>query len=89
MGGSYQIILQQFKRAIRVAIILGNAMHKLGHLHYVRESMEEVANASTAHHSNNKWNPSHNGYAGWYNAHTPNWYQTYLKFRNGFFCGLL
>jgi hypothetical protein len=50
-GGAYQIMLQQFRRAIRVSIIQGNANHKLGRLHYVRESMEEAANASTAHHS--------------------------------------
>jgi hypothetical protein len=52
---------QQFRRAIGVAIVRGNAKHKLGRLHYVGESiMEEAANASTAHHSTNKWNPSHN-----------------------------
>ncbi len=88
-GGAYQIMLQQFRRAIGVAIVQGNAKHKLGPLHYVRESMEEAANASTAYHSTNKWNPSHNGHTGWYNAHTPNGYQTYLQFRNGFFCRLL
>ncbi len=31
-GGSYQIMLQQFRRAIGVAIIGGNAKHKLGRL---------------------------------------------------------
>jgi hypothetical protein len=36
------------------AIVQGNAKHKLGRLHYVHESMEEVANASTARHSTNK-----------------------------------
>ncbi len=50
-GGAYQIMLQQFRRAIRVAIVQGNAKHKLGRLRYVRESMEEAANASTANHS--------------------------------------
>ncbi len=88
-GGAYQIMLQHFRRAIGVAIIQGNAKHKLERLHYVRESMEEAANVITAHHSTNKWNPSHNGHADWYNAHKPNGYQTYLQFRNGFFCGLL
>jgi hypothetical protein len=51
--------------------------------------MKEAANASIAHHSANKWNPSHNRHAGWYDAYTLNGYQTYLQFRNGFFCGLL
>ena len=68
-------MLQQSRRAIGVAILQGNAKHKLGCLKYVCESMEEGANASTAHHSANKWNPSHNGHAGWYNAHTPNGYE--------------
>jgi hypothetical protein len=88
-GGAYQIMLQHFRRAIGVVIIRGNAKHKLGRLHYVHDSMEETANASTAHHCANKWNPSNNGHASWYNAHTPNGYQTYLQLRNGFFCGLL
>jgi hypothetical protein len=82
-------MLQQFRRAIRVAIVQGNAKHKLSHLHYVRESMEEAANVSNTHHSAIKWNSSHNGHAGWYNAHTPNGYQTYPQFKNGFCCGLL
>jgi hypothetical protein len=30
-GGAYQIVFQQFKRAIEVAIVQGNAKHKLGH----------------------------------------------------------
>ncbi len=63
-GGAYQIMLQQFRRAIWVAIVRGNAKHKLGRLHYVCKSIEEAADASTAHHSTNKWNPSHNGHAG-------------------------
>jgi hypothetical protein len=46
-GGAYQIMLQQFRGAIGVAIVRGNAEHKLGCLHYVRESMEEAANAGT------------------------------------------
>ncbi len=82
-------MLQQFRRAIGVVIVQGKAKHKFGSLHYVRESMEEAANVSTAHYDANKWNPSHNQHASWYNAHTPNGYQTYLQFRNGFFCGLL
>lgn len=30
-------------------------------------------------------NPSHNGHAGWYNAHKPNGYEAYIQFWNGFF----
>ncbi len=89
-GGAFQIMLQKFRRAIGVAIVQGNAMHKFGcFLHYVCESMEEAADLRTAHHSANEWNPSHNGHAGWCNAHTAPGYKTYLQFRNGFFFGLL
>jgi hypothetical protein len=63
-GGAYQIMLQQFRRAIGVAIVQGDAKHKLRHMHYVCESMEEASNASTAHHSANKWKPRHNGHTG-------------------------
>ncbi len=63
-GGAYQIMLQQFRRAIGVAIVQGSVKLKLGRLHYVRESMEKAANASTAHHNANKWNPSHIRHAG-------------------------
>ena len=38
-GGALQIMIQQFRRAVGVAIVQGNAKHKLGHLHYVRESV--------------------------------------------------
>jgi hypothetical protein len=55
-GGAFQIMLQQFKRAIGVAIVQGNAKHKLGCLHNVGESMEKVDSVSTTHHSANKWN---------------------------------
>ncbi len=53
-GGAYQIMLQQFRRAIGVVIIQGNAKPKVGPPHYVHKSMVEAANASTAHHSTNK-----------------------------------
>ena len=39
-GGALQIMIQQFRRAVGVAIVQGNAKHKLGHLHYIRDSME-------------------------------------------------
>ena len=35
-GGALPIMLQQFRRAIGVAIIQGQANHKLARLHYVR-----------------------------------------------------
>jgi hypothetical protein len=63
-GGAFQIMLQQFRRAMGVAIVQSNAKHKLGHLHCIGEIVEEGANVSTAHHNANMWNPSHNGHAG-------------------------
>jgi hypothetical protein len=63
-GGVFQLMLHQFRRAIGVAIVRGNAKYELGCLHYICESMEEAASASTAHHSTNRWNPSQNGHAG-------------------------
>ena len=39
-GGASPIMLQQFKRAIGVAIVSGNARHKLGRLHYVRSRQQ-------------------------------------------------
>jgi len=48
-GGAFPIMLQQFKRAIGVAIVRGNAKHKLGRLHYVRATPEEAAAVCRAH----------------------------------------
>ena len=44
-GGSFQIMLQQLRRAVGVAIVSGYAKHKLRCLHCVQESAEEAANA--------------------------------------------
>jgi hypothetical protein len=88
-GGSFQIMLQQLRRAVGVAIVSGNAKHKLRCLHYVQESAEEAANASTAYRIGNKWNRRHNWHTGWYDAHTPNGYEKCLQFWNGFFFGML
>jgi len=43
-GGALPIMIQQFRRAIGVAIVSGNAKHKLTRLHYVRATAEEAAN---------------------------------------------
>jgi hypothetical protein len=42
-GGAYAIMLQQFRRAIGVGIVWGQAKHKLARLHYVRETAAEAA----------------------------------------------
>ena len=50
-GGAFPIMLQQFKRAIGVAIVRGNANHKLGRMHYVRGTAEEAAYTCRSTHS--------------------------------------
>jgi len=47
--------------AITVAIVHGNVKYKCGKLDYVCKTVEKAASASTAHHTDNKWNPSQNG----------------------------
>ena len=83
-GGAFPIMLQQFKRAIGVAIVRGNAKHKLGRLHYVRATPEEAAAVCRAHHSDNRWKPSQNGRASWYSDHVPEGYGTFEQFHNGY-----
>ena len=53
-GGAFSIMLQQFKRAISVTIVRGNAKHKLGRLHYVCATAAEAAAVCRAHHSENR-----------------------------------
>ena len=60
-GGAFPIVLQQFRRAIGVAIVRGNARHKLSRLHYVRTTPEEAAATCRANHSNNRWKQHQHG----------------------------
>ena len=46
-GGTYPIMLQQFKREIGVAIVCGKAKHKLAQLYYVRAKSHGGAAAFT------------------------------------------
>ena len=86
-GGAFPIMLQQFRRAIGVAIVRGNARHKLGRLHYVRTTPEEAAATCRANHSNNRWKQHQHGRTSWFSQHTPDGYRTYEQFRNGYdFC---
>ena len=82
-GGAYRILLQQFKRAVGVAIVRGQAMHKIGRLHYIRGTAAEAAAAAAAHHSSNRWRPGQNGRARWYSDHVPEGYGAFEQFRNG------
>jgi len=83
-GGAFPIMLHQFRRAIGVAIVRGNAQHKLGRLHYVRATPEEAADACRANHSSNRWNSQRHGQSNWFSQHTPDGYGTYEQFRNGY-----
>ena len=60
-GGALPIMMQQFKRAIGVAIVRGNANHKLGRIHYVRGSKEEAAYTCNCNHSDYRYKPSGRG----------------------------
>lgn len=83
-GGAFPIMLQQFRRAIGVAIIRGQANHKLARLHYVRATREEAAATCRANHSNNKWKPGQSSRASWFSEHIPEGYGTFEQFRNGY-----
>ncbi len=52
---AFSIMFQQFKREIGVAIILGQAKHKMARIHYVRATEGEAKAASNSHHSENRW----------------------------------
>ena len=82
-GGAYPIMLQQFKHAIGVAIVHGNAMHKIGRLHYTRATAAEAAAAAEAHHGSNRWRPGLNGQAQWFSDHVSEGYGTFEQFCNG------
>ena len=83
-GGAFPIMLHQFKRALGVAIVRGNAQHKLSRLHYVRATPEEAADACSANHSSNRWESHRHGRSNWFSQHTPDGYGTYEQFRNGY-----
>ena len=86
-GGVFPIMLHQFKRAVGVAIVRGNANHKLGRLHYVRGMADEAAHACKTTHSDWRYKTSQRGGSNWYSAHTPEGYATVQQFQNGYnFC---
>ena len=82
-GGAYPIMLQQFRRAIGVAIACGNARHKLGRLHYVRSTADEAAHTCRRSHSAHRWRANQIGRATWFSEHVPEGYATFEQFRNG------
>ena len=82
-GGAFPVMLKQFRRAIGVAIVRGNANLKLARLYYVRATAEEAAATCGANHSNNKWRPGQNSGASWFTEHVPEGYGAFEQFRNG------
>jgi hypothetical protein len=54
-GGAFQIMHQQFRRAIGCATVRGQAKLTLGRLHYVRATREEAASVCKSHHSDNRY----------------------------------
>ena len=86
-GGAFPIMLQQFRRAIGISIIRGQAKLRLSRLHYVRETVAEAADICKQNHSERRWNPNHNGHSSWFSEHCPEGYGTFEQFRNGYeFC---
>ena len=83
-GGAFPIMHQQFRRAIGVALVRGNALHKLARLHYVRATAREAAYTARAHHSENRWRPGDSGGANWFREHTAPGYGVFEQFRNGY-----
>jgi len=57
IGGIYNIILNQFRRAIRCAIIRGHVQHKLRSLYYAQAISAEAASVYScrANHSKSNW----------------------------------
>ena len=51
-GGSFPLILQQFRRDIGVAIVRGNTNHKLGILYYVKGTSHEAGSTYRSNYSN-------------------------------------
>ena len=76
-GSAYPIMLQQFRRAIGVAIACGNARHKVGCLHYVRSTADEAAHTCKRSHSAHRWRANQNGRATWFSEHVPAGYTTF------------
>ena len=68
-GGAFPILLQQFRRAIGVAILRGNTNLKLGRLHYVRGMAGEAANTFRTNHSGYIYKISQKEGSGRYSVH--------------------
>ena len=78
-------MLQQFRRAIGVAIVRGNAELRRGRLAlYVRPTKEEAYHAADSHHSSNKWKWTGSGKSGWFKGNNDEGYNynAFEQFKN-------
>ena len=82
-GGARAIMGQQFRRALGVMIVTGNANLKLARLHYIREKAREAAEVCNANHSERGWRGGKRGGNGWFSANVADGYETYQQFANG------
>lgn len=84
-GGAFPIMLQQFRRAVGISAVRGNAQLKLTRLHYVRGTAAEARATCNANHSDFRSNPGYSGAgARWYSDHVPEGYSTFAQFVNGY-----
>ena len=77
------IMRQQFRRAIGVAIVRGNAKLKLSRLNYVRALAAEAFQVCEANHSEKGWQPHGQRLPSWFAAHVPDGHGTFEQFING------
>ena len=79
------LLLQQFRRAVGISAVRGNAQLKLTRLHYVRGTAAEARATCNANHSDFRSNPGYSGAgARWYSDHVPEGYSTFAQFVNGY-----
>ena len=80
-GGAFPMLLQQFRRAIAVSIVRGNAALKMSRLHYVRGTPQEAKQTHQANMSKNKYRPGKRSYS-WYSEHAAPGYDSFQQFKN-------
>ena len=87
-GGSFPIMLHQFRRAVSIASWRGNAQHKLARLHFVRATKEEAKAVHQANLRGNNWRADGQGPSSWYARHTADGYGAYQQFQNSYGFGM-
>jgi hypothetical protein len=87
-GGSFPIMLNQFRRAVSVASWRGNAQHKLARLHFVRSTEAEAKAVHQANLRENRWRADGQGPSTWYAQHTADGYGPFQQFMNTYEFGM-